>query len=260
MTPFRIAIPLALLAVLGGCRENPLIDEPNDRPEADARVVLAMGPVDEKTVKQDEIKLDFSGTPIDVKLDGLASKDKDGKIRKYMWQSATLANADAGAAGVWMPEGSQKGWPADEATPTVTITEAGVYTFNLWVVDDAGSISVPDPIKFTVGNAVDPKVAACLPTVLASVPDPCKNCLCSVSDTCRNDVQETACGEACWTFIRCLGEKCPNFRAMAATMDYSCLTMNCSAEYAAGMMGATQVGACIAMCPDECRSMPAMMP
>lgn len=273
MTPFRLALLLSIAALVG-CRENPIVPEPNDRPVAVARVVLPSGPADETTFPgmgpgtgQDALRFDFNGGSLDVQLDGTASSDKDGKIRKYNWQSATLIDGDAGTAQpagmkdpLWMPEGAPKGWPEDKASPVVTITAPGVYSFNLWVTDEMDSVSEPDTIKFTVGSAVDPAVTACLPTVLPSVPDPCKNCLCGVSDTCRNDVKETACGEACWTFIRCLGEKCPDFRAMAAMMDYSCLTMNCAAEYQAGMMGATQVGACIAMCPEECRSTPAMMP
>ena len=75
------------------------------------------------------------------------------------------------------------------------------------------------------------------------------------------DPPATGCNEACWTFIGCLGAKCPMFRAMAAQMppDYSCLTTNCMAEFTAGQTGAAAVGACIAMgCTEQCRAM--MMP
>ena len=162
---------------------------------------------------------------------------------------------------IFMPEGSPKGWPADEATPTVNVTAAGVYGFNLWVTDDTGSVSEPDLIKFTVGNAVDPALAGCMATVLPSVPADCSACLCGIDDTCRNAVNQTACGEPCWGLIRCLGEKCPNFRMMAMQMppDYPCLTTNCM-EFVGGATAATPVGMCINSCPDECRGMPAMMP
>jgi hypothetical protein len=284
MTFVRIA-PFALLVALGGCRENPILPEPNERPLAVARVVLPTGPADADTFAtmgpgtgQSALQFDFNGGSLDVQLDGMDSKDNDGEISEYMWQSATLIDGDAGKAQptgmkdpLWMPEGAAKGWPEDTANPKVTITAAGVYSFNLWVTDDTGSQSEPDTIKFTVGTAVDPKVEACVEAVVPTVPDECKRCLCSASERCQVDViatptegqtpAATGCNEACWTFISCLGAKCPNFTMMAMQMppDYSCLTMNCSAEFMAGQTGATAVGACIRMgCTEQCRAM--MMP
>ena len=253
---------LALFTLLASCKQSVVIDEPNKRPIADARAIWRDMSLDETIdAGPDGLKFEFDGTtPIEITLDGSPSTDADGKIVKYEWHSATPAGDGGPADELRMVPNGDGAWPADEMKPTVTITAAGVYQFALWVHDNKGATSEPDTIKITVGNAVDPAVTACVASVLPSVPAECSECLCSKGEMCRAAVAQTACGEACWTFIRCLGAKCPNFRAMAMQMppDYSCLTGMCMAEYTAGNMGATPVGACIAMCPEQCRTMPAM--
>ena len=258
-TRLSAAVLIALLAVLG-CRENPIIEEPNKVPEADARVIWRDMVLDETIDAGPEgLMFEFDGTtPVEITLDGSLSTDEDGKIATYRWLSGMVAEGAPPEERRMVPNGDGA-WPPDEMKPKVTFTAAGVYSFTLWVIDDKGAKSTPDTIKITVGNAVDPAVAQCVAAVVPTVPAACSECLCGIDDTCRAAAAATACNEACWTFIRCLGEKCPNFRAMAAMMDFSCLMANCSAEYAAGSMGATPVGTCIAMCPDECRSMPTMM-
>jgi hypothetical protein len=254
---------LALFALLASCRENPVIDEPNKRPTADARVIWRDMSLDETIdAGPDGLKFDFDGTtPVEITLDGSSSVDADGEIVKYEWHSATLAGDGGVPEELRMVPNGDGAWPPDEMQPKITITAAGVYSFALWVHDDKGAKSEPDTVKITVGTAVDPAIAECMTTVAPSVPATCSECLCSTSEQCRNDVKESACNEACWTFLRCLGTKCPDFRTMAMQMppDYSCLTANCMAEYTAGMAGATPAGACVTACGEVCRSMPTMM-
>jgi hypothetical protein len=240
------AIALLAIATIAGCRENPLIPEGNSKPQANAG---------------DDMTLDFSGTPVTVELDGRGSSDDDGEIVEYVWLSGTpLPAQDAGMGmepvvpgGRLVPEGEEATWPDDEARPTVVLGE-GVWNFSLWVRDDSGALSAPDSVTIFVGSSADP-VAECAATVASVVADPCKECLCGLDDMCKMAVAETACNADCWALISCVGANCPDFAAMAAMMDYTCLTTNCSAELAAGMAGATPAGACARMCPEACAPM-----
>jgi PKD repeat protein len=154
-----------------------------------------------------------------------------------------------------MPDGAPKGWPADEANPTVNITAAGIYAFNLWVTDDDGSVSEPDTIKFTVGSAVDPAVMACVESVFPDVTPECAECMCSKGAMCQMAVTETACNADCWGLIRCIGAMCPDFMPGGPT---DCVVGMCM-PFLAGAMAAGPAGMCVRMCVDVCRA-PAPMP
>jgi hypothetical protein len=261
--PSRFARMGATMTLLVACSSESHSPEPNEPPVAVARVVLSTGPADETTFPERNaaLKFDFRGAPIDVQLDATASSDEDGTIEKYTWQSAGPV-ADDGTPlpdntnQFPVPEWNEQGWSADVATPTVRLFEPGLYKFNLWITDDAGEMGEPDRITFAFGTGSDAAVAVCEPTVAASVPSECSRCLCGLGDQCRAEVAENACGEDCWAFLRCLSDNCPNFRAMAQQMppDFSCLTTHCSAEFAAGQVGASAAAACVGMCPEACRA------
>ncbi len=223
-----------------GCRENPLVPEGNLAPTANA------GP---------DQMLEYAGAPVTVTLTGSGSSDDDGVIQTYRWFSADTA-PDAGMGERGVPAGAAENWPDDVMNPMVALDQ-GKYRFSLWVIDDDGATSEPDTVEISVGS--DP-VEECVGGVVPAVAPPCATCLCGISDMCRGAVVESACDEACWGLIRCIGSKCPDFAAMAAMSNFSCLTMNCMAEYTASQagatpMGATPAGACARMCPAECAAM-----
>jgi hypothetical protein len=236
----RLAARLTLLGTLSiaitamqACREDPLIDSINITPLANAgedRPVAIMAP------------------SVEVSLDGSGSIDSDGRIEAWRWFAAT-ADPDGGA-GVVLPDGVDPAWPDDVESPVVELTE-GVWTFSLWVIDDAGSVSTPDTVTITVGTAdplADPRVAACAQDVLASVAPPCKACVCGVSADCRANIVESACNQDCWDLIACIDVMCPDF---AQTMDSSCVIANCS-ELLGAAIAAMSAGPCVIQCADVC--------
>jgi hypothetical protein len=221
-------LSVACLTVAVGCREEPLLDRLNLLPEAQAG---------------EDITVQSQGEPVTVTLDASASSDKDGEIVAYHWFSAVAA-ADGGVSVI---EGEEPTWPEDSEQPSVVLPP-GVWTFALWVEDDKGAVSLPDTVKVTVGNPdplADPEVAACVQQVTAEASDSCKACVCSVSDACRDSV--IVCDQVCWNLITCVDANCPDFDAMAADGDFSCLLQYC-AEFGAGGVAAMAAAPCVTGC------------
>jgi hypothetical protein len=240
----------------GGCQEDPAIKPVNQIPIAEARLIRDGKSVNGETDGGALVEFPFDGTPVTITLDGSQSYDPDGTIVAYHWLSGTLVDggtAPAGDAGVvhrWVPPGAPPNWPGDTAKPQVSLSE-GIWSFTLWVVDNGGAISNPDTIQITVGNVVDPAVQQCADTVIASEPEACKQCVCMQGDKCRAAVMASACDQTCWNLVNCVAAHCPDFTAMAAKGDYSCLTSSCSA-YVGGSTGATPVAPCFNPCTTEC--------
>jgi hypothetical protein len=220
-----------------------------------------------------KVMIDYTGTDVDVMLDGTKSSDEDGHIVSYRWFSANAVRDggmgqlthdvtnDAGtkvinAGGRAVPEGQPANWPGTSAKTTVSLGE-GVWTFILWVIDDKGSVSMPSTVEITIGKpdpANDPKVKMCADNVYEMVARPCAVCVCNIDDNCRTNVQKDKCDAMCWGLIQCIGAMCPNFAMMAMQMppDYSCLTTNCMA-FLSGGTAATAAGPCVTQCIDMCR-------
>lgn len=241
----KLAVAALCLGILA-CRQQDLVD-PNDAPIADAR---AVDPATNMAV-EGMLEVASAGEPVTITLDGTQSRDAQGPVAVYRWLSATM-DADAGLSRV-VATGQTVDWPADTARVDVVLDQ-GEWVFNLWAGDEQGNFSLPDTIKVKVG-AADP-VAECVGQIAEVVSEPCRMCLCGI-ESCRPMVMQSACDGACWELIQCIGANCPDFQAMAAMMDYSCLTTNCMAQYTASMagatpMGATPAGACARMCPAEC--------
>jgi hypothetical protein len=252
---FTLAGAVLVLA----CHTDLAILPANQIPIADARV-LRNG--ESYNARMDggaaELKFAFSGSPVMVTLDGTHSYDPDGTIVAYRWLSGTLAGdggapqpSDGGTRLRFVPDGAPPNWPGTSAQPQVELGQ-GIWSFSLWVVDDQGAISQPDTLKITVGAVVDPLVQQCADKVLSTEPAACSQCLCSQSDMCRAAVTADKCDQTCWNLVNCTAANCPNFPAMAAKGDYSCLTANCSA-YLGGSTGATPVAPCFNACPMECK-------
>ncbi len=241
---------VALSCAIAACRQQDALVDPNNAPLADARAVdPATG-----MAMEGMIEVAYDGAPVKITLDGTMSRDAEGTVEVYRWLSAT-SDPDAGTTRA-VAAGQAKDWPADTGRVEVSLGP-GDWVFNLWVADDEGQYSLPDAITVKVGGA-DP-VAACVAEVVDVVAEPCRMCMCGI-ESCRATVIESACDGPCWELIQCIGANCPDFQAMAAMMDYSCLTTNCMAQYTASMagatpMGATPAGACARMCPAECTSM-----
>jgi len=228
------------IVATAGCRENPLVPEGNIMPTANA------GP---------DQMLEYAGAPVTVMLNGSTSSDDDGVITAYRWFSATAA-PDAGIGDRAIPAGALGNWPDDVMTPSVVL-EQGKWQFSLWVVDNEDATSQPDTVEISVGS--DP-VEECVAGVVPAVAAACTACMCGLDDACRAAVVETACDATCWALIQCIGANCPDFAAMAAMADYSCLTGNCMPQFTASQsgatpMGATPAGACARRCPAECAAM-----
>jgi hypothetical protein len=252
----HVLFSLVLFAVASACREDPGIKPPHQLPVADARVlrdgVSTNG-------KDDAAALTFaySGMPVAITLDGSQSYSSSSTIVTYRWLSGTLAPEggtplpdDSGVMLRWAPPGAPPNWPGDVKQPQVSLDQ-GIWFFTLWVIDDSGAISDPDTIKITVGSVVDPMVQQCADQVVSTEPEACRQCLCKQGDMCRAAVTADKCDQTCWNLINCVAANCPDFTAMAAKGDYSCLTANCSA-YTSGSTGATPVTPCFTACSNEC--------
>jgi hypothetical protein len=246
----------------GGCREDPAIKPVNQIPIADARIIRngesVNGRMDGGAAA---LAFDYTGTPVTITLDASHSIDPDGTIAAYHWLSATLAPdggihlPDEGGVSLrWIPPGAPLNWPGDEVQPQVKLGK-GSWSFDLWVTDNLGAISNPDTITITIGNVVSPEIQQCADAVVSTEPESCRQCICQQSAKCRAAVVATACDQTCWDLVNCIAARCPDFTAMAAKMDYSCVTNNCSA-YLSGSMGAMPVGPCFTPCASEC---PAVM-
>jgi hypothetical protein len=132
----------AALLVLFGCAENPLIPDPNMAPRANANA--------------DQV-VPFAGAEVAVTLDASFSTDMDGQIQEYRWMSATTP--PMGGTGRYVPPGEAADWPPNEMTTVVNLPE-GVWTLALQVVDDKGTVSAPDYVMVTVGDAPPPAAGA----------------------------------------------------------------------------------------------------
>jgi hypothetical protein len=265
MSALKLVVVIAALASVAGCRQSTLIKPANKVPVARAQI---LGP-DGKLARM--AQFDYNGSDVQVTLDATESTDDDGKVVKYRWLSGNAVpdggvgqlthevTTDGGsktikAGGRSVPAGQGPDWPGSEAKVTVTLGE-GIWTFNLWVIDNGGAISDVDRATVTIGKPdplTDPKVKMCVDNVYEMVAPSCKTCICNQSDTCRAAVTKDKCDANCWGLISCIGSKCPNFAAMAASMDYSCLTTNCMA-FLSGATGATAAGMCITTsCLSDC--------
>jgi hypothetical protein len=250
--------------MLAGCRDDPVIGDTNLMPVAEARVISRTGESVDETTDGGSLTFDFAGAPVAITLDGTHSRDPDGPNGlpvHYRWLSGTLTSALAADAGSdaaappperWVPPDAGPDWPADEQRPTVQLGE-GIWSFTLWVADDKGSYSEPDTITVTVGSVVNPAIGQCIETVLPTVQQACKECICGVSDTCRTAADQSVCNADCWGLVGCIRMNCPNF---VMTMDTACVTMNCGA-FLAGAAASRMVAPCVTQCESACASMPA---
>jgi hypothetical protein len=268
-------------SLFAACTDNAVVpDDPNRRPVADARIRVDGNAVDEKTDAEAlKIPLAAGVDSVEVTLDATKSTDADGRVASYRWLSATSvpdggvgalsymgATGVVAAGGRFVPgaepgamAGAREGvadWPEDVERPVVELGE-GAWSFSLWVTDNDGATSSPDTVTVLVGEGASgggPEVEACIAEVIPTVPDACSRCLCGV-ESCRGAVVQSACDENCWGLIQCIGAMCPDFAAMAAMMDVSCVTGNCSA-FLAGGTAAMPVGMCIRnSCAEACTSM-----
>jgi hypothetical protein len=251
---------LALLTTVSGCDNTDLvIPSLKPLPIADARVLRNGQAIN---AQMDgglaALTFPFTGAPVTVTLDGSHSYSPDGTIVTYRWFSGTLADGgtertdDAGVLLRWVPPGAPPNWPGDAERPQVSLGE-GIWSFVLWVVDSQGAISAPSTIAVTIGMVTNPAVQQCADAVVDTESASCRQCVCMQSDMCRAAVVMTACDQTCWNLVNCVAAKCPDFTAMAAKMDYSCLTSSCSA-YVSGSTAATPVAPCFNPCTSECAS------
>jgi hypothetical protein len=197
---------LAAAVASAGCRDAPLAVnvKTNIAPLANA------GPMQE---------LDYSGSPVAVKLDGGGSIDPDGKIVSYRW----LSGADAPDGGM----GRAGMDPDDVMSPTVTL-DAGIWSFVLFVSDDDGEVSEPSVVTIKVGSTVAPEVPECSAASLQTISEDCRSCVCGLDDMCRTAIK--ACDQACWDFYGCVQNQCGAVvDDMTALPD--CVRMNCTAFF-----------------------------
>jgi hypothetical protein len=256
----RAGLGLALLAAVSYCGRDLDINPTNQSPIADARIIRDGQSIDGQTDgAAAALTFPFTGTPVPITLDGSHSHDPDGTIASYRWFSGTLAPdggtelpGEGGLLHRWVPPGAPTNWPGTSVSPKVDLGE-GIWSFTLWVVDNEGAISAPSTITVTVGMVTNPVVQQCADAVVDTEPASCRQCVCMQSDMCRAAVIMSACDQTCWDLVNCVAAKCPDFTAMAAKMDYSCLTSSCSA-YVGGSTGATPVAPCFNACTSECTS------
>lgn len=171
MTMQRASLVVVVCALADACADNLQIPETNVTPVAVARVLD-----DDRLMPTFE----YTGTPVEITLDGSLSADPDGAIRTYRWLSATRASdvtaawpsdesgqgdtterdSDAGSAempsGRWVPEGAGKDWPDDVVRPVVRLPLPGTYGFTLWVIDDRGRISDPSSLTLQLVRPSSP--------------------------------------------------------------------------------------------------------
>jgi hypothetical protein len=257
--PLGAIVGLGLLAAVSHCGRDLMVNSPNLPPIADARILR-----DGQSVNGQGdggaalLMFAFNGAPVSITLDGSHSYDPDGTISAYRWLSGTLA-ADGGGTelpdggGVlhrWVPPGAPPNWPGNTVSPQVELGE-GIWSFTLWVVDNEGATSEPSTITITIGMVTSPAVQQCADAVVSTESESCRTCVCMQSDMCRTAVVASACDQTCWNLVNCVAAHCPDFTAMAAKGDYSCLTASCSA-YTSGSTGATPVAPCFSACPSEC--------
>jgi hypothetical protein len=152
---------LALYVLVSSCRQT-YVDTGNNRiPVAVARAFDASGTSVDSTVNDGLGPIyPFDGAPVEVKLDGTASSDVDGKIVAYRWLGTGVLD---GGVGRVAPEGEESGWPDDVKQPSVTLGE-GTWSFSLWVTDGQGAISNPSEIDLIIGEA--PEIDAGPPKVM----------------------------------------------------------------------------------------------
>jgi hypothetical protein len=152
---------VALCVLASGCRQT-YVDVGNNRiPVAVARAIDPSGEAVDSTVNDGFGPIyPFDGNPVEVKLDGTASSDTDGKIVAYRWLGTGLVD---GGVGRDEPDDEDAGWPDDAKQPTVTLGE-GTWSFSLWVTDDRGAISNPSEVELIVGEP--PEIDAGPPKVM----------------------------------------------------------------------------------------------
>ena len=156
-----------LATTSSGCQTNQLIEAYNDAPVADAKLLKMGMPVEqERDGSIAQLVFPYAGQPVSITLDGNSSYDPNGKITGYRWLSGTRT-PDAGLPPPWRPDGGMAPMPflrmesmgmdgaLREAAPTIMVG-AGVWAFSLWVVDDQGTWSSPDTIRFIVGDPPAP--------------------------------------------------------------------------------------------------------
>lgn len=156
-------IALSLLATMTtACETGPQLEQYNELPVADAKVLKNGLPVEQmRDGSIADLVFPYEGVPVAITLDGTSSFDPDpgGKIVAYQWLSGTRI-PDAGLPPPWTPDSGtpmpflRKPPPETgltEVSPTVMVG-AGLWAFSLWVKDDRGSWSSPDTIRFYVGE------------------------------------------------------------------------------------------------------------
>jgi hypothetical protein len=218
-----------VLAATAACDDTPLFPKENAAPTAIA------GP---------DQKLDYTGEPVTVQLDGRKSSDPNGTITKYIWMSGT-SEPDAGVARVG-PD------PMDVAQPSVMLDQ-GAWKFVLWVVDDGGKTSRPSTVTITVGSGVPPEAVACVGSVPpTALPAACAMCACTTDDTCRAAIMGCSDTANCWELNACVAQKCAGITDMAAIQ--SCVTGMCADLLGGGLM-LQKIAPCLQKCA-ECSAAP----
>jgi len=205
LTPLLVVLVVLAGLASSSCRDAPLAVnvESNMAPIADAGDMQAFPD---------------NGSPMTVTLDGSGSSDPDGRIVTYRWLSGNAA--DGGGR-----EGPD---PDDKMSPSVTLG-AGVWTFTLFVIDNAGDVSQPAAVTIKIGTGASQAATECSNASLQTISEDCRLCLCEVNEPCR--VATMGCDQACWDFYTCIATKCPDVGDdMMAARD--CALANCTAFFA----------------------------
>jgi len=139
-----------LWALLSACSQNYVDAGDNRIPVAVARAFDVTGvPVDSSAKGDVGPIYPLDGAAVEVKLDGTASTDSDGKIVAHRWLGTSVLDGGVGRVPF---QGEASDWPEDVAQPRVMLGE-GRWSFSLWVTDDRGAISSPSEIHLIVGDA-----------------------------------------------------------------------------------------------------------